>query len=84
MQSNLVSRPDELTGFGTFRGRICLDRGKFSTILHCPAAWTFSSCANEETLHFGRGYVDFLQPETGWIGGFGDICIFKVIPLSCN
>ena len=60
MQSNLVSRPDESTGFGTFRGRICVDRGKFSTILYWPAAWTFSSRANEAALHFGRGYADFL------------------------
>ena len=84
MQSNLVSPTDESAGFGTFCGRFCVDRGVFSTPPQCMAGWTFSSCANEETLHFVRANVDFLRPEMGWIGGFGDICIFKVIPLLWN
>jgi hypothetical protein len=84
MQSNLVSRPDESTGFGTFCGHFCLNRGIFSTLLQYPGTWTFSGCTNEETPHFGRGSADFLRHETGWIGGFGDICSFKVIPLLCN
>jgi hypothetical protein len=81
MQSNLVSRPDESAGFGTFCGRFCLDWGIFSTVLPFPAVWRFSSCANEETLHFGFRFTDFLVREMGRIGGFGDICSFKVIPL---
>jgi hypothetical protein len=84
MQSNLVSRPDESTGFGTFCGHLYPDRGIFSTLLQCQAAWTFSIVANEEALHFGRTGADFLQPEMRWIKGFGDICIFKVIPILCN
>jgi hypothetical protein len=43
--------------------------------------WLRRGCANEEALHFGRGCADFLRREMGWIGGFGDICSFKVIPL---
>jgi len=84
MQSNLVSPTDESTGFGTFCGRFCFDRGIISTLPRCLAVWTFSSCANEETLHFGCSCADFLRPEMGWIGGFGDICSFKVIPLLWN
>jgi hypothetical protein len=84
MQSNLVSRPDESTGFETFCGHLCPNRGIFSTLLQCPAAWAFSIVANEEALHFGQTGADFLQPERPWIKGFGDICNFKVIPLLCN
>jgi hypothetical protein len=84
MQSNLVSPTDESTGFETFCGHLCPNRGIFSTLLQCPAAWTFSIVANEEALHFGRAGVDFLQPERPWIKGFGDICNFKVIPILCN
>jgi hypothetical protein len=84
MQSNLVSRPDESAGFGTFCGLLSADWGIFSTSLECPTAWTFSTNANEETLHFVLGCLHFYPAETGWIRGFGDICIFKVIPLVCN
>jgi hypothetical protein len=84
MQSNLVSRPDESAGFGTFCGRLSVDWGIFSTSLECPTVWTFSANTNEETLHFVLEHAHFCRSETGWIKGFGDICIFKVIPLVCN
>ena len=84
MQSNLVSRPDESAGFGTFYGLLSVNRGIFSTTLECPWAWTFSTNANEELPHFTRGCPHFSEPERGWIKGFGDICNFKVIPLLCN
>jgi hypothetical protein len=84
MQSNLVSRPDESTGFWIFWGRISLDWGRFSTSLKGPTAWTFSTNANEGRLHFVLGHAHFDPAKTGWIRGFGDICDFKVIPLVCN
>jgi hypothetical protein len=84
MQSNLVSRPDESAGFGTFCGWLSLKWGIFSTTLECPRVWTFSTNANEESLHFTRTGPHFSERERGWIKGFGDICNFKVIPLPCN
>jgi hypothetical protein len=84
MQSNLVSRPDESAGFGTFCGRLSVNRGIFSTTLECPRAWTFSTNTNEESPHFTRRCPHFSELERGWIRGFGDICNFKVIPLLCN
>jgi hypothetical protein len=84
MQSNLVSRPDESAGFGTFCGRFCLGWGIFSTLLQWAIRLAFGVAANEEALHFGWACAGFLWLEMGWIGGFGDICSFKVIPLLCN
>jgi hypothetical protein len=84
MQSNLVSRPDESAGFGTFCGLLSVDWGIFSTCLKWPTAGASSTDANEETLRFVLGHAHFYPSGTGWIKGFGDICIFKVIPLVCN
>ena len=84
MQSNLVSRPDESSGFWIFWGRLSLGWGIFSTCLKCPTAWTFNAIANEGTLHFVLEAPHFCPAETGGIKGFGDICNFKVIPLVCN
>ena len=70
MQSNLVSRPDESAGFGTFCGQFCLGRGIFSTLVGRPAVRTFSSCANEEALHFQRTCADFLGAQNVMDRGF--------------